>query len=491
MLTAKSALDDFARVAETVRRGEADRSDELAKKAEHQRRVQEEWLVAAAALPCVAELHTLAGAHAHAAGAGAEARATLTAASAPREMHALFVATFGTNALRTQIPNFPLLYAFKLSGKALRRTVESVPPGSETLAAAIRRGMGGDEFLEAYAQVAAALAYAHEKISLTHYALSADAVVLAPLAAYAPGGAAAYIQYGANRFVRARAVALVTDLALAFVSLPAASGRRGHFSHLLGGVALVQEGVNADRGNPLSDAFSLLLHSHVVAEAAGNAAVVEAARGAFAYFSADAPDVFASMLARFGYRLGLESALPLSYDALLASLGALAPGAVVGARGALPPDALFLPPGAGLLRAPDGALAPLQRAPGPAVRVSMAAFCDAIAALGALGNEGARVDYINGYTSGMMRKASAFDAAMVEALRVADDARAPERLRVLNSRLFEEVCARYWEAPSASPRPADDARASPAGSAGRRRRDERPNFIVEASTRLAAAARAV
>lgn len=205
-------------------------------------------------------------------------------------LHEGFINIFGTNSLRHQIPNFPLVYGVGMiladpltssPGKKTKVFEESSPrrgrgtdsfsvshtaeipylitesfQDSSTLADHLRsNSLEATDFLSVIIQLSLALNEAHQLFDFTHYDLSADRIRLVPLPE------TAYIPYRAGTlFIASKFVAVITDFGFSHITAVNANSRKIHFGFSMPGKAkLVQLGIFRDRSNPMTDIYRLLL----------------------------------------------------------------------------------------------------------------------------------------------------------------------------------------------------------------------------------------
>ena len=232
--------------------------------------------------------------------------------------HEAFVAIFGTNTLRSQIPNFPFVYAYletpsvkttKVSAKRAaspRRKildsetetasacpailVEDVGEATNpTVATAITSQEIGSErdFAEILIQVAYALKAASEAVSFTHYDLQAGNVVLRPITNTEGEHVRAFLPYDECRtYVSARWIASFIEFGFSHITVANSERRKVPFGFSAKGKAeLVELGIFRDRENPMTDVYRLVMTSAAIAIRAKNAPVVAVARTAFRYFN--------------------------------------------------------------------------------------------------------------------------------------------------------------------------------------------------------------
>lgn len=179
----------------------------------------------------------------------------------PSSVHEIVVGLYGTNLLRTRIPNFSYVFGgFKCSpplsgpdGKVVTWCASREDPvwygmyeatiQNETLATFVET-CTAKQFLQCYMQVMYSLLYAHEAIDFTHYNLSADNVVVVQ-----GGTQGVQINYG-DEFLQTDHVAMITNYDHAHIVVDGM--RIGRFGE-------EENGIFHDRTNIFFDAYKLLL----------------------------------------------------------------------------------------------------------------------------------------------------------------------------------------------------------------------------------------
>jgi hypothetical protein len=203
--------------------------------------------------------------------------------------HQALVGLFGTNSLRSSIPNFLYTYGCIVEPADSQCLIVESPrtPGQTTSTLGdFLEEMTAGEYYTVFMQLVYALKFASEKISFTHFNLSPTTVLMRPILRSTKDFTDVFISYEKGSvFVNATkyGVAVLSDFSRSHVSVRNSEKRNVSFGFCEEGKvgSEVAIGVFRDRANPMCDIYHLLVTSYM----SGGAGVKEAVSTLMRYFN--------------------------------------------------------------------------------------------------------------------------------------------------------------------------------------------------------------